>query len=51
MGLHGGIINRIAAQQGIAALSDVDRCAQKTSIGFCGFDLRIDRTAAARAAS
>ena len=34
MGLHRGIVNRVAAQQEIAALSEVDRCAQKTSIGF-----------------
>ena len=34
MGLHRGTVNRIAAQKNIAELSEVDRCAQKTSIGF-----------------
>ncbi|MGC2777759.1 MAG: amino acid adenylation domain-containing protein [Bradyrhizobium sp.] len=33
-GLHEGMVNRIAAQDGIAAFDDEDVCCQKTSIGF-----------------
>ena len=61
MGLHGGIVNRIAAQREIAALSEADRCVQKTSIGFvdsifelvgpllCGSQLTIAGEAAVKA--
>jgi amino acid adenylation domain-containing protein len=34
MATHRGVVNRIAAQTGIAVLSDDDVCCQKTSIGF-----------------
>jgi amino acid adenylation domain-containing protein len=34
MATHRGIVNRIAAQAGIAVLRDDDVCCQKTSIGF-----------------
>ncbi|WP_315705401.1 MULTISPECIES: non-ribosomal peptide synthetase [unclassified Bradyrhizobium] len=33
-GLHEGMVNRIVAQEGIAAFDDDDVCCQKTSIGF-----------------